>query len=638
MTRRDFLAGGATGLGAAAYLNAANGERWDADWDNLLIRSAVRRLDAQYDPREKMLVRRVGPEYNYHSTLRSREAHPTRESLTYALLLLETGETGRSAAVLDRVMALQETATESKWYGLWGYYLEEPPPRMSPADWNWADFNGATLVMIEARHGAKLEGTLRARVRSAIEHAANSVRLRNVPMTYTNIAVQGSFVVMAAAELSGDGGLRGYATDRWRRFVRHLDSTGSFDEYNSPTYGRVTIENLTRMGMVIRDEEFLRLAQAVHERAWLHLARHWHAPTRQLAGPMSRSYSTDIGRPLWIQKSLNGRLPFWTRAELQESAPAGEGETGMLEFACPESLAGEFLDIAAEREHRELFIAAEPPVRPVQGTTWLGRTFTIGSVNRGDFWVQRRPLVAYWGGPGRPARYAQLRVMKDDYDFSSALLYSTQKRNCVLGIVNFRNPGGDKHISLDPIANGEFTASRLRARLDLAGVAPEARLLVNGKPADRGALMRLPARVAIDAGGAFVWFWAVRCQFGAGLGQLRVAGEDGVTTVSVDFLNGSAPQQIRWAGLRSAFLAFAMTVEEASGDLAKADLRVSRRVPALLGKSVGQLTWDSPAGRLSVTASLMVDAIIEQDRVFQERVDGKVTPVVRLSDSRILGA
>ncbi len=636
MTRRDLLVGTGMVLGAAARLNASNPEPWTAEHDRLLIRSAVHYLDSQYDPREKMLVRHVGAEYNYHSTLRSQEAHPTRESLLYSLLLLETGETGRAAAVLDRLLDLQDTRSDSKWYGIWGYYLEEPPSKMSPADWNWADFNGATLLMIDARHGEALSESLRLRLRSAIVHAATSVRRRNVSMTYTNIAVQGTFVVMAAAELSGDNGLRDYAVDRWHRFARHVDSTGSFDEYNSPTYARVTIENLTRMRMVLRDENFRAISERVHERIWLHLARHWHVPSRQLAGPMSRCYSTDIGRPLWLQKALRGSLPFWTQADLESGAPASEGDTGVLDLACPDSLVPSFLDFGSEREHREVFIAAAAPLRPVEGTTWLGKTFALGSVNRGDFWIQRRPLVAYWGGPQRPTKYAQLRVLKDDYDFSSGLLYSAQKRNCVLGIVTFRNPGGDKHISLDPIPNGEFSAKRLRVRLDLAGAGSDLQVLANGKPLKRGDSVRLPVRVAIDLGSVRLWLWAVRSEFGTTSGTLTMNDEDRLTTVSVDFFAGSDALLVRWSKTGAAFLAFAMMIEESDGDFAKADLRVARRAPVLIGRTVGQLSWDSPAGRLGVTASLAVDAVIEQDRIFQERVDGKIPPIARLSDERIM--
>jgi len=83
---------------------------------------------------------------------------------------------------------------------------------------------------------------------------------------------------------------------------------------------------------------------------------------------------------------------------------------------------------------------AQPPTHPVEGTTWLEKDWCLGSANRGNFWVQSRPLVAYWGGPQRPAHYVQARLIKDDYDFSSGLLYTVQDRGWVLGDTTLSAP------------------------------------------------------------------------------------------------------------------------------------------------------------------------------------------------------
>ena len=169
--------------------------------------ASVAQGDSRFDAAEAMLTTRIGPDYHYHTNVRSSVVHVTRDSLDYALELLETKNPERLARaerVLDRMLSIQEADPASKWYGLWGYYLEEPAPKMSPADFNWADFNGATLLMIEARHGARLPADLQARVKRAIHHCAISIRRRNVAMSYTNIAVQGTFVTLAAANLLKD--------------------------------------------------------------------------------------------------------------------------------------------------------------------------------------------------------------------------------------------------------------------------------------------------------------------------------------------------------------------------------------------------------------------------------------------------
>ena len=149
----------------------------------------------------------LGPEYHYHTRLRDGRVHATRDSADYALLLLEEGSDAslnRARKVLGRVLGLQVVQPQSPWYGIWGYYLEEPADRMAPADWNWADFIGGTLLVIELRHGARLGAELRARLGEAVRHAAYSIERRNVSMDYTNIAIKGTFVTQGAAELLGD--------------------------------------------------------------------------------------------------------------------------------------------------------------------------------------------------------------------------------------------------------------------------------------------------------------------------------------------------------------------------------------------------------------------------------------------------
>lgn len=592
LTRRSQLA-----LLAAAPLARAD---WTPEWDRSLIAKAAAAADRSFDAKEHMLRRRVGAAYNYHSSLRNVDVRPTRESLAYALLLLEEGSEAnceRAALVIDRVIALQEVDPASKWYGIWGYYLEVPAPKMTPADWNWADFNGSVLLMIEARHGAKLPKELRARVAESIRHAAYSVKRRNVSMSYTNIAIQGTFVAMAAAELLNDAELRSYAVDRWNRFAQNVDQTGSFAEYNSPTYARVAIENLTRMRMVIRDRAFLDLTESIHRRAWLHLAVRWHAPTMQLAGPMSRCYSTDIGSPLWLQKATG--LAFTTLAD----APA-DADAAIYDFRCPADLVPRFVETPEPAQHREMFLPG------VQGTTWREPAFTLGSINRGDFWIQRRPLLAYWGDRSRPARYAQLRFMKDDYDFSSALVYTVQEKNHVLGVVTFRTPGGDKHISLDPLP-AEFPARRLRLRLDIAGVGEGA------------SIVQIKNMASVDLGGLNLYFHWLGGSFLGKLVELSVGREDSMLVISADFLRADAVRKIRWDG--EAWGAFALSI--AKGSIVSG-LSMQNR------DGVVTVSW----GDLEVRAGAAPAAIAEQDRLYSAKIGGKPVEMQRLSAERLATA
>lgn len=592
---------------ALAAARAAFQAAWTAEWDRAVIEAALAGLDAQFDPSESMIARRVGSAYNYHSALRNMRVHPTRESLEYALLLLEAGGASRAeraAAVVERVVSLQETDPGGKFYGLWGYYLEEPAPRMTPADFNWADFNGSLLLLIEYRHGARLPDHVRARVREAIRHAAYSVKRRNVTMTYTNIAVKGTFVTLAAGQLLEDRELWEYATDRQRRFARTLEETGSFAEYNSPTYANVTLANLTRIRMCVRDADVLALNEKIEKRLWLHLAARWHVPTRQLAGPMSRCYSTDIGAPLWLQKALGGRLVFAALEEIRARRVPVAGEVGVLEYRCPEEAARYFLEDRPPRQVRELFTPL------VQGTTWLDKDYALGSANRGTFWIQQRALVAYWGGAARPARWAHLRFMHDDYDFASALLYATQERNLVLGLVNFRTPGGDKHPSLDMIRDGVFQASSLRLRLDIAD--PQARIRINGK-----------GEALVERPGIRILFHLREGAFGERSPALRLGREEGRDALIVDLLQAEAPVEVRWAEIGRAYLVFTLAINLAG----KAPEYESRLEDGRI-----QARW----GELELAGAAGPGPIEKQNAAFSEWRRGRPVPGVRLGAERLL--
>ena len=89
--RPDFAQAGGTDV---AKLDAAL--KSVADWVAEQL-AAVDAMSAQFDAGEQMVTRQLGPAYQYHTNLRSVVAHPTRESLNYALYLLEAGDGERAA-------------------------------------------------------------------------------------------------------------------------------------------------------------------------------------------------------------------------------------------------------------------------------------------------------------------------------------------------------------------------------------------------------------------------------------------------------------------------------------------------------------------------------------------------------------
>jgi hypothetical protein len=419
--------------------------------DTASSRAALLARDAQYDAAERM-IRRPFSSPGYHTTLTGGTVHPTRDSLEYALALLDSGEAerlGRAEDILRRVIALQDQDPASRTYGIWSWFLEEPLERMSPPDWNWADFCGVQLLGVALRHRQRIAPELAAAVKASILHAASSIQRRNVGPGYTNIALMGSYVTIAAGELFEDEELRAYGTARLRRFHEHTRANGSFEEYNSPTYTVVALEEIARMRADVKDPPTRRLLEDLHRFAWRHIARRFHPPTGQWAGPHSRSYRTLLGGG--------------TRAFL-------EARRG-----CPDDLAGLFDALAAPRTEIETFRRAFPPAPAIVGTTCLHPAYALGSVNCGDLWNQRRPLIAYGGTVEKPCAL-RVRCLHDGYDYASASIFSVQEGGDVLSAVVFALDRGDTHISLDRIKDGTMQASDLRVRLELEGAAPDGAL------------------------------------------------------------------------------------------------------------------------------------------------------------------
>ncbi len=609
MNRRRFALAPLTLTACTHQPNPEEAPTWPPRWDRLLIIKAVQNTGLRFDPAHSLLQSILGPEYRYHTKMRECRVHPTRDSLEYALYLLEEGSTpaiDRARNIIDRVVNLQVTDPASKWYGIWGWYMEEPPGKMAPADWNWADFNGSLLLLIEYRHGNSLPSPLRTRVREAIRHAAYSVQRRNVSMAYTNIAVQGTFVTLAAAELLNDPALSAYALDRSLRLARQIDETGSFAEYNSPTYARVTLTNLTRIRMYVRNQEALRRAARIERRAWLSLAAHWDAARAQFAGPMSRCYANDAGYPIWLEKGLHGRLGL---ASPEKDRSGSDGEAAIHDYRCPDDLIPRFLSPSPGREHRELFIA-QPETA---GTTYFAKNFSLGSANRSGFWVQRRPLLAYFGDRARPARTLQLRIVKDGYDFSSALFHSVQQQGRVLGVVSFRNPGGDKHISLDPIKNGEFQCGRLFAELDFDGLPSGFTHKI-----ENGAL-------TLESSSLSARFQLIAARFGSRVPQLKATTAASSLTLTLDLKPPEAPRLVRWAATPQAYAAFALELADPGQPFSPHPARHTLDAGRL------SLAW----GPLSLSALARVDTAAAHEAAFSASIGGRPAPAPRLSEEKL---
>ena len=657
LSRRSVLSTLAYGIGASRFLLGgissaidSHSSSWTKEWDAALLSSQILAQDRSYDPSVQLVNVYRGPEYSYQSNIRGKTVHPTRESLEYASLLLyqdDTASAERAVAVISRVLSLQVRNPASRYFGLWGWYMEEPPDQMPAADFNWADFNGATLLNILFEHENKLPPKVAVSCREALLACAVCIRKRNVNLNYTNIAFQGTYVTLATAELLKDPSLLEYAKDRLVRLESTVAMSGSFAEYNSPTYMAVTISNLSRILKYVQDADAREAGARLNALAWKHVAEHWHKPTLQLAGPMSRAYSNNIGSPMWIQKGTNNRVRFMTLEEIRTKATSEDVSVPTLDWHCPEGLIETFTS-GTRGQHREVFIAGssasgEPISRldgpkpagatlPVQGTTFLTPNFSLGTIDRCDCWGQRRNLIAYWGGSARPPQCLQLRVVKDNYDFSSALFYAAQDQGYVLGAIRFQLDGGDKHPSLDPVKDRTITLSRLRLELLFERWDTQNSILVNGKPLQqRSFTFPATTRIAIETGGVKIVFQARDASFISKAQNLHFSLEDGDAKLAVELMQTQKPQMVHLTDLIRPGCDFVFQIDDSDSSLAKVDsIFAASLYTQITSGEMRETSWQIGSSRMSLSTSTTIQSLAKQYQSFDITANSRPYPFVRL--------
>ncbi|HOP10908.1 MAG TPA: hypothetical protein PK629_05395 [Oscillospiraceae bacterium] len=427
----------------------------------------LNQLHESYDEKEHMLLlpfRTPG----YHTTLKGGVVHPTIHALNYAVALLDSKDkknTQRASRILRKVISLQDTDPSHNTYGIWPWFLEEPLSQMSPPDWNWADFCGKQLLQAAIDYTDVLEPDLQELLKAAIIHACKSIMKRDVGPDYTNISLKGTYVTYVAGKHFNEPEILAYAKNRLKILYAYNMENGAFNEYNSPTYTVVAIEEIASMLLHIRDQDALDKIRDLNKMAWGCLAQHFHMPTRQWAGPHYRCYTNLLPKNTlsFIQIGTGGKVRFLTEDDLDVSP-----SWVRMKLECPEEFYDYFLHPSDERIVSKTFHKGTGTAPDEKEYGYYNNDYVLSSFNRSVFWNQRRPLLAYMSTPEAPV-YMQLRLLHDGYDYASGHLTCVQKKGAVLGMVNFFTDGGDTHLHLDRIQNSTITAADLRLRLEFGG-------------------------------------------------------------------------------------------------------------------------------------------------------------------------
>ncbi|MDH7463175.1 hypothetical protein QEG73_17895 [Chitinophagaceae bacterium 26-R-25] len=530
--------------------------------------NSIKELDKKYDPREKMLAIKI-EKWNYHTDAASGNFHDVRASLFYAIKLMDYGgkdNINKAIDIIESTIALQDTVSHSATCGVWPYFKEEPlATKKSPVDYNWADFNAVSLLDIWIEHKRELPDSLQTKMQKAIRLAARCIQKRNVSPSYTNIAIMGTYVAYMAAKLFDYHDMLQYAQNRLKNFYEYTVKRGGFEEYNSPTYTIVALDELNRMQRNIKDTSALVMIDSLYALTWNMIARHYHKPTGQWAGPHSRAYSPVVDSLFSgiIYKASAGKV----------GTPTFTGDVKTT-HKIPPYLLHYFLTPQYPRTESDVFVVSDPKV---SGTAYMTSKYALSTANRSSMWNQRHPLLMYWG-TDKKTNYCQLRLLHDFFDFSSASFCGMQDKNRVLAGINFITNGGDKHISIDRIKNGHFKASDLRLRFEFNAGIP-----ITG--------LQLPKSIlepfSFTAGNLPFYIHPYTLQFGDLTGRWETGQDSAKTWIDFVIYSGSS-REFNLSEINNAVLGFAMAIDETLEERDK-NIVVSRSESDMLNVQWGKL-------------------------------------------------
>jgi len=451
-----------------------------------VVLKEIGKTEKQYDPVMHLVWTNGSP--HYHSDIqKTTKMHGIKPSLTYAVALLDSRKPEFKKTAFDilrAMISLQDQNPGSKTCGVWPYYVEEPlATKRSPADRNWADFCAVPIISLINDHNELLPDDLKEKTRNALLLAAKAIRSRDVRPDYTNISLMGLYVCYMTADMYHDTDLMTYARKRLKAFYDCTLLNKGFIEYNSPTYFKLSLDEVLRLKEHVVNQEDHAMLDSIYNTGWSIIARHYHQPSAQWSGPHGRCYSPLLSSETynWLYASSDGKICPDT------PAPYSKDKSAVLKHSIPPYLMRYFTRPVFPRMEIDTFIQGGQNIelnplvsyqesdrgvkivtKKIIGKSYLTRDFVLSSANQSCLWNQRRPLIAYWGSEKKPV-YLQIRFLHDLYDYASANIFCSQDSTNVLGAINFTTNGGDRHVTIDVIKDGTIRAKDLRLRFEFGG-------------------------------------------------------------------------------------------------------------------------------------------------------------------------
>jgi hypothetical protein len=482
------------------------------------ILAKVAQIESSLDPANGLPRGTHGVSKGYHSNFdKGTRVHPTRAVMDYAAYLLaspnkEHQEKGNK--VFEQILDLQDKNPQSKTFGVWSWYVEEPLDKMASVDYNWADFQGAVIAVLLHDYSERIKPKVLDKAKKSLEYACRSIIKRNVHLGYTNISIMDSTVTAAAGEILGIPEFLDFGKNKIKKNLDFYKQVGGFNEYNSPAYTMVVIHELERMLYLVADKECRDVSAELLGYAWKMVAEHYHTPTGEWAGPHSRNYGDRISA------SVRNTALFCAGLLPEKDSPEASSLVPLV--LMPENLRHYFKDIPQKPiERTDIFDKNRQGFQAI-GTTYMDKTACLGSVSFNTFWEQTRNVIGYWKVPdSKQAAVFRLRFLHNGQDFSSATNRNYQRGTKLVSTIGLLKNQGSMHPTFDRPKDGVFNAKSFRIVAQVDGIGAAVKPLNKNRFELSAGNVRFvvnPAAESTFAGQKIIWNTEQKKDFAAVIG------------------------------------------------------------------------------------------------------------------------
>ena len=373
-----------------------------------LLAAVLEWADPWWDPERGLLWNMDGA---FADLCPPRTVHVIPPSAWYALgLLVRDGpdDRARAEATLEALLAHQIDQPGTDWHGTFDRFAEWPRPsgdavEFEDYDPNWRQFLGCTFALILDEAEDRLEPALAARLERSVLLAVAGEPPGRVKASYSNIALMRAWLDVWAGVRSNDVQRAAAGEGLAGKVVGRFAKTGTFDEYQSPTYYGVDLFALGLWRERSRSALMREAGQHLEWALWRDLAELHHPGLANLCGPWDRAYGMDMAR------TLGAVGLWWWPAFGQEAAPIPDLDSSfdhshdlllgipaaVIAPAIPDDAAPSLTRFAGSH------LVHRAPAGGRRVTAWLDEQAMVGATHGapGAASGQHHPAVGHWKTP-----------------------------------------------------------------------------------------------------------------------------------------------------------------------------------------------------------------------------------------------